>query len=332
MKSVGGCGGCAAAVYLVGLVLLAGLLAGAFVYASMQVDTRGVVVPGTVIRKRDDLRVEYGSWSRELELTVRYRPPIQPWPHVTRVSGADSATFDRLRVGSPVLLRYLQRSELLTALGIPAVRLAGRSTADELRSKLVPITQGVLRTLAIALAIVGLIMLWWKTKSRLAAVAAVVAAMLAFTALNFPDVPPAPAGPIGRATAVVRDVDRVTRLGEGSEAAGSEALAPYQLVTLAFVPTTVGDSVTAIDAIDDGSVPGITAGARLAVTYSLAHPRVARIDGARRTFARKDVAGLLIVGPLELALVLGILALGAKLLRRLRTLGQRRPVSGSSRN
>ena len=178
----------------------------------------------------------------------------------------------------------------------------------------------VLPLIAAALAAVALIALWKRTRSRLAGLGAAVAAMIALTLIYAPDVPPAPVGPLGRAPAVVRKVHRITRLGpqgRRGEDAPSQAFAPYQVVELAFVPEAGGDTVVATDAVDDGSVPALAPGSRVRVTYELAHPSVARIDGARRTFGWKNVVGMWALGSAVLV-VIGVLLLGRMSLRRLR--------------
>jgi hypothetical protein len=286
-------------------------------YASLQLERRGVVAPGEVLRKREDFRVRRGSWSRHLSVTVRYHPATSSGRALASVP-VDETTFDRLRVGAPVSVRYPPPS-WLTQLGLARERLADQPAGTGPSAALGAAVWGLLPLLASVLLAGGLIVLWRRTKSWLAAVGAAAAALIAFTFIYAPETPPAPTGPVGRATAVVREVHRVTKLGpQGSrgEEAPSQAYAPYQLVELAFVPAAVGDTVLAMDAVDDRSVPGLAPGARLAVTYALADARVAQIDGASRTFARKNVAGIWTLGPLVL-IAIAILVLGWTFLRRL---------------
>lgn len=337
-QSRSGCGEWMAGAYVLGMLLLAVGLAALLLHASMQVDARGVVTPGEVLGKHEYLQVRYDSWSLDRELAVRYRPPTpsRSWPHVTRLSVADEATFDRLRVGGPVRLRYFPRSEAASVLGLPSVRLADRSTIDDLRITALPMVWEVLRIAAVVVVAIAFIMMWWKTRSRVAALAAVVAVLIAFTMMEAPDRPPVPMAPVGRATAIVREVDRITRQGEGDEMQGFELLEPYQLVGLAFVPERVGDTVLAVDAVDDGSVRGLAPGVRLTVTYDLARPRAARIDGATRTFTRKNIVGLWTIGPATLAVLVGVFVLGRTLLERLRAkaesrLSRRRSADGAAR-
>jgi hypothetical protein len=112
-------------------------------------------------------------------------------------------------------------------------------------------------------------------------------------------------------------VNRVTNLGPPREETPSKAFAAYQLVQLAFVPPSVGDTVVAMDAIDSGSASALTPGTRVSITYSLRDPRAARMDGAPRTFARTNLVGLWTVG-LAVFAAIGLLLLGGRSWRRIR--------------
>ncbi|HEU4641152.1 MAG TPA: hypothetical protein VFS44_01770 [Gemmatimonadaceae bacterium] len=324
-ESRAGCGAIMGGAYLLGLVLLAAALGWVLLRSSMEVDARGVTIPAVVLGKHERLQVRYDSWSLDRQVTVRYRPsaPSRSWLRTAYVSVPDEATFDRLRAGGPVRIRYLPRSETASLLGLPSVRLAERSTLDDLRLTALPVLWQVLEIAALVLLAFGFLLLWVKARSRVAALGALLTAIVAWVPLEAPELPPAPSGAVGHATAVVRDVYRITRMGEGDETAGVELVAPYRLVSLAIVPERAGDTVLAVDAVDDG-VPGIATGTRLAVTYERARPRVARIDDATRTFVRRNLVWIWIVGPATLVVVIAMFALVRALFGRLRRAGERR--------
>jgi hypothetical protein len=307
-----------------GLLLIAALVLGLHYYATVQVDRRGVVASGEVVRKKEYMRVRGRSWSPHLEVAIRYVPEPSSGPTLTDVA-VDEATFDRLRVGSPVSVRYLPDS-WLTRLGLAGVRLVDQPLGRRPRGLLGPLFRDELPLAATGLLAFALIVLWRRTRSWLAAIGAAVMALAVFTLIYTPHIPPTPSGPLGRARAVVREINRVTELGPRREEVPSKAFAAYQLVQLAFVPQSVGDTVVAMDAIDDGSVPGLAPGASVAITYSMTHPRAARVDGARRTFARTNLVGIWTIGSVVLA-VIGLLLLGRASMRRIRgrTAGRRPP-------
>jgi hypothetical protein len=72
-----------------------------------------------------------------------------------------------------------------------------------------------------------------------------------------------------------------------------------------------------MDAIDDGSVPGLVPGVLVGITYSSMHPRAAQLDSARRTFARTNLVGMWTLGLLVVA-IMGLLVLGAASVRKIR--------------
>ena len=300
---------------MLGLLLIAAFVIGLYYYATVQVDRRGVVASGEVVRKKEYMRVRGRSWSRHLELAVRYVAEPSSGPTLSDIA-VDEATFDRFRVGFPVSVCYPPAS-WLTRLDLAGARLVDQPARTGTRRVLGPLFRGELPLAATVLLEFALIVLWRRTRSWLAAMGAAVTALAIFTLVYAPHIPPAPTGPLGRARALVRDVNRVTELGPRREEVPSKAFAGYQLVQLAFVPQAVGDSVVAMDAIDDGSVPGLAPGARVAITYSLTDPRAARVDGARRTFARTNLMGIWTLGSTVLA-VIGLLLLGRASLHRIR--------------
>jgi hypothetical protein len=303
---------------LLGLLLIAALVVALEYYARTELDRRGEVASGEVVRKKEYMRVRGGSWSRHLEVAIRYAPTPSSRLALSDVA-VDEATFDRLRVGSRVGVRYLADS-WLTRLGLVSVRLADQPSGGGPRPALGPLLRDLLPVAATALLACALIVLWHRTRSWLAGIGAALAALAAFTVIYTPHLPPVPSGPLGRAWAMVREVNRVTNLGPQREETPSKAFAVYQLVQLAFVPPSVGDTVVAMDAIDEGSVSALAPGTRVAITYALHDPRAARMEGARRTFARTNRVGLWTLGAVVFA-VIGLLLLARAAWGRLRQRG-----------
>ena len=161
-----------------GLLLIAALVLGLHYYATVQVDRRGVVASGEVVRKKEYMRVRGRSWSPHLEVAIRYVPEPSSGPTLTDVA-VDEATFDRLRVGSPVSVRYLPDS-WLTRLGLAGVRLVDQPLGRRPRGLLGPLFRDELPLAATGLLAFALIVLWRRTRSWLAAIGAAVMALAVF--------------------------------------------------------------------------------------------------------------------------------------------------------
>jgi hypothetical protein len=131
---------------------------------------------------------------------------------------------------------------------------------------------------------------WWLA---LAVLAMLIGGALALSS-SWPA--PAPPGPLISATAIVRATHEVTRIGISRRSRGVEALQPYTIVELSFVPAGMADSVVAVDVIDTGSVSNLEKGAALLIHYSAADPRWAEIDGAACTYYWKNVLNWGLVG------------------------------------
>lgn len=92
------------------------------------------------------------------------------------------------------------------------------------------------------------------------------------------------------AAAVVRQarlVDEIWRGDVGLSRDGGQPIGrPFQMVDVEFTPAGAAETVHAVDRIDVGSVPALTRGAMVPVSYSIADPRGAQIVGATRTYDR----------------------------------------------
>lgn len=92
--------------------------------------------------------------------------------------------------------------------------------------------------------------------------------------------PPDPRGPWRPGTAVVRQVTPVTEYSYPRS--GRTPLRwPYDIVQLDFTPEGRAEPVIAVDLVEAGSVPNLTQGAVMRITWPQDDPRAAKIVGAR---------------------------------------------------
>jgi len=131
--------------------------------------------------------------------------------------------------------------------------------------------------------------------------------------------PPAPGGPREATIATVRDMHRVDRVWGGRRTEAEDAVQPYDIVELEFVPSGASGLVVAVDLVDANSVPGLTEGARLPIHYSVEQHRWAQIDTAARTFPWKNMRSFGIIA------VIGVVIIGGWALVRRRNSGVRKP-------
>jgi hypothetical protein len=262
-----------------GLTLLAQVLTpvALFYAASLYLDAAGSVAAATVQRKDELISYQTripGGWNRSYWATVLFTTADGP---TDAALWLDEATFDGLRPGSPLDVRYVA---WFPHLGRPA----SHSTLT-----LVP-----WRWLARALfAAVLAAALWLALRRRHPALMAV----LLFAAIFFGVVWwvfPTPwetplVDPVLATQAEVRRVQDVTRAFVSGRTLGAvDAPQPWQLVELHFVPEGRDQRVIALDSVDEGSVPGLTLGARVPITYSAQAPREARLDGGARTYRWRE--------------------------------------------
>jgi hypothetical protein len=280
--------------------LAVGLVAGLALAGSLYLDQTGIAVPGQVTAMEERITMGRGAnWSRVLALTTRYTAAGATQP-TTTVIHVDEAIFDRLRPGAAVRVRYLPEVRAIA-------RLEEQSTLSILLSILpwdwLPV---------IGLAASGAALLWLLLKRRLPRLLGFPLAVIWLGWLASVLLPAAPglepAGPRQAAIAEVRQVDTITRSGSYRRrrySAGDYAQ-PYELVELVFTPAGRDRPVVAVDAVDQGSLPGLTVGAIVAITYPPDAPRQARLTGGTRDYWWKNwlEAGL-IVGGLVALLVVG---------------------------
>ena len=281
------------------------LIGGGLVGASVWLDRRGETVLAPVQAKHERVtprRDPQGTWYRWYELGVGVGDAgAAPWTATVEVS---QQRYDSIQLGDSVQVRYLPQLPLFA-------RTADRSTATVAR-------EAAVRTGILALLFWvggGIAALWIAARIG---TPLVIASGLAWMAAGFPLLlrapsPPAPAASEGRArvaavTVITKSPERGTarRRSRLSRSSSTRRLAmPYQVVQL-HVPLPGGrDSVLAVDAVDSGSVAGLTHGAILPIRYDPRTPRHARLAQGARTYLdrnryhyRTAVIGLPLLGML----------------------------------
>jgi hypothetical protein len=277
------------------VAIWAALLAG----GSLYLDAVGEETSALVTAKEERIRHRSrppGYWSRSYWAQVEFAAAgrrEQAWLWL------DEPTYDTLRRGAEVPIRYLPRLPYLA-------RPASSST----------LTMVPWRWVGIGAAAIGALWLsWTMTPRRLRVVPAVVmlAAGLAVVAwLLAPSPWDTPLeGPTVQGLADVRHVRTVTQsVVRGSRYNRIRAAQPWNVVELSFVPEGRDDPVVAVDSVDVGSVPNLEVGARVPVTYNPAAPRDVRLPGAR-TYRQREWQA---IGEylLAIAIVVGGLIVGRR--------------------
>ena len=284
-----------------GLTLLAQVLTpvALFYAGSLYLDAAGVVASAQVESK--DERITYYSrgpagWNRALWATVRFDGSDGP---AQAVLWLDAATFDALRLGSSIEVRYVS--------WFPHI---ARPASESTRS-LVPWRWLVRAAIAGAAGVA----IWLLLRRRspllmfLTFFAATVAGAM-WLIMPAPWLQPI-AAPVLTAQAEVVRVQTVTRSFVNGRRVDIPAPQPWDLVELRFVPEGRDQPVVAVDGVDVGSAPGLAVGARVPVSYNADDPRDARLPGAR-TYRWREWQ-LLAEGVASLALV----AVGFYFLRKL---------------
>lgn len=310
MKALRSCLSVVGVTIMIGLLLV--VLAGPAVY----VELAGQTAPGVVTARREEIRVRYSEWSRWLRLEVRYTPSDTEAPEVAIIP-VDMERYDRASVGDAVQVRSMPQPDIRALGEIAAPRLGDQGPLGQLIARLggAPVTVAFIGIFLILLAA-------WRVSRQGWLLAPLAALLLGFAMYTVSDPPlPAPPGPQRTTQATVRLVHEVDRLSSGRRSnrsrAFNEALQPYDIVALEFVPQGAAGAVVAVDLVDAGSVRGLELGAELPISYSAADPRWARIDGAQRTYFWKNLYGYAII-----AGVLLLLALGAWAVARRRRTGR----------
>jgi hypothetical protein len=321
------------------LLLLAAaalLVAVPFVVSSLCIGERGVIVPGRVYFKREDVTLQRSSWTRTSVVTIEYFPPDTGVASFLGIQ-LPPPEYDTFHTGQPVSVRYLRRQDLprlpLTQIlrdmrFLPEARLAGQPASAAWKARFA----GPIAWIASMLAGVVMLLGIWRVL-RLPGFAWAVAAgviMVVTVSLvsDFPTPPPAPKIDVRRAAGKVASIGRIDRLFEGNRHRGVETLQPIDVVGVEFVPAGRADPVLAVDLIDAESVSGLARDAAVSIEYEAATPRTAYIEGAARTFAARNLAGTAEQAALYLVVVGALLATAHYLGRGYKRLSSR---AGSGR-
>ena len=269
------------------LLLLTPLL-GPPIYA----EAAGAVAPGSIDAKRETIGVMYGSWTRRAFVDVRFRPTGADEPELAEIA-VDLATYDRLRAGDGVRVRYVPNETLRRLRGLSPARLETQLPLGSFVARLGSGFTGILAAIGL-----WLLLLWIWSKWRNGWLALVLFVYMFVGVLyaesGWPG--PAPSGPSATSIATVQAVHQVTRIWETRRRSGEEAAQPYSIVELAFVPEGRTDPVVAVDLVDAKSVPGLEKGGTVPISYSVRDPRSAQVDGATRTYYWKNLRGIGLIG------------------------------------
>src|SRR5262249_20492639 len=197
---------------VLGLIWCA-LVVGALPAYSLYLDLTGLLIQGKVDTKQESISINYGDWSRSLAVTAAYLPAGEFAPSYARAE-VDAATFDRLRPGSPVTVRYFPSRMLRQFILIPSARIEGFS----LYSLAVDRFSLARHILYWALGLVALTLLWWKAHLNLAGWLLIPYVVFGIFRAFMPHAEPAPVAPVRSARATVGRVTDVTQIFETDQA------------------------------------------------------------------------------------------------------------------
>lgn len=316
---------------VVSLLAIVALALAPRVLAGVYVATAGDVVPGIVVGKREAiLMVGRDRTQHVREVTYQYQPVGSSMP-ATASHQVDQELYGRLRVGSPVTVRYSTWSPLRYMQGVGSLLEDSSwwsrtpSHSDDFRTTLEIVALlgtgllgyvayrqnsralGLVAGLAAAIAASAIVLagflvlpiLYWIRRRNPGKGYGwlLLGTMIGSAALIYGRIPqptPAPAGVHGEAMAVVRHLTIASHIWSDYENAGQELQQPFAMADLEFTPPGWGEPIHVLDRVDPHSVPGLRQDGTVRVEYPIADPRAARIVGATRTYA--DAALLYILG------------------------------------
>jgi hypothetical protein len=293
-----------------------------------QIDLNGRNLTCTVDRKdeRIDRRTRSDSWTPTYHVSLSC-PYTEAGAPMFPAFDTDAQEFDQIQRGTPFEVRYLRSVPLpLMLVGISSSHLA-RETLDVHLARLLA---GFGPVVAIAGYLLTLSFLGYLMSKR-----KVPGLRWAFFGLLAPGVlwmltptlPVTLSGKTAPATATVTELHQFTRMLDSSRSQGIQAVTPYELVVLQYVPQGRREPVLAADMIDTGSRSHLTVGQQVQVDYEVDHPRRANIQGARRLYYWENVEGALV----EAALTMGFLIGGTLLWEFLKRRGKQAMVDARER-
>ena len=294
-----GCG-CSPIVVLIPVAIFAALV------WPVVLNSIGTPANGVVSEKFENIKVEYGDWFRHFQVTGAYSIPGQPMEH-RAVCDVDQKTYDSLRIGGPIGIRYLRN--------LPPQPFF--TTARMAPCSLVGISMGpsVWRLIYAGAALAAVLIIWLVLRVRPAIWLLPIWVCFAFVYLGMPRVEPAPRQPVPT-TATVANITTIDTIWETSRSDGIPLQHAYQVVELRFLPNGMDAPVVAVDRIDDDT-SDLKKGQSVAIAYDAGNPRIARVQEATRRFPEQAWMTVMLWGA-GLG-VLCLLAVGARgLLRMIR--------------
>jgi hypothetical protein len=250
---------------------------------SLTLDRTGTVVGAQVTAKREKIVVGFepsGDWDRYCEVVTAFdRPDGGRAETVVRVP---AARYDALRAGDSIAIRYLRQ--------FPAfARTSDRTTVTALRE----MAQRIAGMSIVVWLAAGALGFWIAARVSTVAVIAMSMAWAAaawsmfFTPPSREHLRPAEVmAEVRNITLVDRSPARIPQSRRGPQF-NRRLTVPYQVVELKVIAAGL-DTVLALDAVDSGSVTGLTAGAHLSVRLDPASPRDAQLTGGTRRFAAEN--------------------------------------------
>lgn len=258
---------------VVTLVVVLALAVSPWAIATAYVNTAGAVAEGTVIAKREAILLPGGdAWRHVFEVTYQYQPPDSPYPE-TASHQVDPALYSRLRVGSPVRVRYspwrplrfvkgwgsfLADSSAVSRLGYGSesardfAEMAGIGCALLLafvayraKSKLVALIAALLGAVSLpevflaSLALLAFPKLFWGWRKKPGQgygwlLFAIVVLSTPLIYWRIPQPAPMPPGPQRQATALVRHVRVVNEIWALAEGQGGQSYGGGQWIRQPF--------------------------------------------------------------------------------------------------
>jgi hypothetical protein len=147
-----------------------------------------------------------------------YQPAGERTPSFAEAQ-VDAATFDRLRIGDPLIVRYLPSPKLRRIPLLKTARFAGQSTFSILPDHYPAV--------AILSGITALVLFWRKAHFNFAGWLLIPHLAFVFCHLMMPAAEPSPTGPRRTALATVTQVKKITEILETSDSPGVDAIQPY---------------------------------------------------------------------------------------------------------
>jgi hypothetical protein len=261
-------------------------------------DANGSQATGTLVEKRESVRVHWDVWYRRFEIIAAFAVPGQPVEH-RAICDVDEQTYDSLHPGNRVSVHYLPN--FLNQPFIPATHLSPCTSAASINWN-----ASVIRNLAIAFAILLVILFLWRIlRIGIAGLLLIPWACLIFVYIAIPRLEPAPTQPVhGKAT--IWNIVTISRLLSDSESRGIALQHRYQIVELKFTPPGMDTPVVAVDKIDLNSVRNLAKDQTVEIVYDSAHPRIARIVGGTRLFRGQALTTVLLTAGALFVLLIAV--------------------------